>query len=189
LGNGGPLGSNGIPAQKYLSPLSETDGEALLAELQVVVPGRNDGFLGKPDGFWDGAETDSLALGKVREEQAELRGHLLAGRAIAECSICGAALPARLLIAGHIKPRSQCSEVERRNYRTAAMLICSLGCDVLFEWGYIVVDGTGRVRPSKSPETPAVKAAVAELTGNTCLAFNRDTSHNFAEHSRLVAEV
>jgi hypothetical protein len=68
------------------------------------------------------------------------------------------------------------------------MLICSLGCDVLFEWGYIVVDGSGMVRPARIPETVAVSAAVGAVCGNTCLAFSEDTSQNFAAHASLVAE-
>ncbi|MDQ0757307.1 HNH endonuclease [Arthrobacter sp. B3I4] len=146
---------------------------------------RGDGSLGRPDSFWGGAETDRTALRKVRAEQAHLRQHLLQGRAHGRCSICAAELPARLLVAGHIKPRSRCSENERLDYLSAAMLVCNLGCDALFEWGYIVVDGAGIVRPARAPETLAVKASVDALLGRTCLAFNAHTSVNFATHASL----
>ncbi len=186
-GNSGPLGSNGIPAQKYLSRLSAEEGVALLDELKVMLPLSEEGLLGRPPGFWDGAETDSEALVKIRKEQGELRHKLLRGRSNADCAVCGSTLPARLLIAGHIKPRSKCTDDERRDCR-AAMLVCNLGCDALFEWGYIVVDSGGRVRPSRTPETGSVKAAVSALSGRMCSAFNRHTSAKFAEHARLVAE-
>lgn len=184
-GNGGPLGANGIPAQKYLSPLSEEEGRALLSELDVVLPGEDEGLLGRPSDFWDGGETDSEALRKIRLEQADLRRNLLRGRSTAACAICGSTLPARLLLAGHIKPRSKCSEEERRDYRSA-MLVCSLGCDALFEWGYIIVDGHGRIDGSRRPETAFLQAAVTALVGKRCSAFNRHTSSKFAAHARPV---
>lgn len=186
-GNRGPLGANGIPAQKYLSRLSQEEGAALLAELNVILPVGEEGLLGRPPGFWDGAETDSEVMRKLRNEQDDLRRNLLQGRTSADCSICGALLPARLLIAGHIKPRSKCSDEERRDYQSA-MLICSLGCDALFEWGYIVVDTTGKVRPSRTPETEALQVAVESISGKRCSAFNRYTSEKFKAHARLVSE-
>lgn len=186
-GAGGPLGANGIPAQKYLSALSEEEGEALLSELKVILPLSEDGLLGRPLGFWDGAETDSEVLVKIRKEQGDLRRKLLQGRAAADCSICGVLLPANLLVAGHIKPRSECTDEERRDYHSA-MLVCSLGCDALFEWGYIVVDSAGKVRPSRRAETEALQAAVTALSGKKCSAFNLHTLEKFAAHARLVSQ-
>lgn len=185
-GNGGPLASDGIPARKYLSPLSEKEGQALLAELKVPLPVRDEGLLGRPSSFWDGDETDGDALVKIRKEQRDLRRGLLRGRPTADCAICGAMAPARLLIAGHIKPRSKCTDAERRDYRSA-MLVCNLGCDALFEWGYIVVDGTGRVCTGRKAETETLRAAVAAVAGKMCSAFNRHTSGKFAAHARLVS--
>lgn len=184
-GNGGPLGTNGIPAQKYLSPLSKEEGEALLAALGVWLPSENAGLLGKPSSYWSGDETDGEALVKIRQEQGELRRGLLRGRNVADCSICGTTLPARLLIAAHIKPRSKCTDEERRDYQSA-MLVCDLGCDALFEWGYIVVDSTGIVCPKRAPETESVRIAVTALTGKNCSAFNPHTSSKFEAHARNV---
>lgn len=48
LGQKGPLNINGEPARKYLSPLSETDGLSLLAELKISVPVLDDGLMGRP---------------------------------------------------------------------------------------------------------------------------------------------
>lgn len=184
-GNGGPLGSDGIPARKYLSPLSEQEGQALLTELNVPLPVREEGLLGRPFSFWDGDETDGEALVKIRQEQGALRRGLLRGRHVADCSICGATLPARLLIAGHIKPRSECTDEEKRDPH-AAMLVCNLGCDALYEWGYIVVDSTGTVRSNRGAETESVRVAVAALTGKICSAFNPHTSSKFEAHARNV---
>ena len=189
LGQRGPLNVNGEPARKYLSPLSETDGLALLAELNVSPLITDEGLMGRPADSWGGDETDVLSLRTIRAEQSELKRHLLRGRLTAECSICGEELPKRLLIAGHIKPRSKCSEDERKDFRAAAMLVCNLGCDALFEWGYVVVDGGGKVRPGRGPETQRVKVAVTAVSGKSCLAFNKATSGNFAQHARLVFDL
>lgn len=183
LSNGGPLNINSEPSQKYLSPLSREEGQKLLAELDVSPP--DEGFMGRPIDSWGGEETDTVKLATLRAEQSELRRHLLDGRFTAECSICGRAFPARLLIAGHIKPRSICTEEERKDFGSVAMLICNLGCDALFEWGYLIVDASGTVRAGKSPETAGVKEAVLEVAGNDCLAFNVRTASTFAAHSHL----
>lgn len=185
-GASGPLGANGIPAQKYLSPLSEEEGKALLNELNVALPEEDGSLLGRPGDSWDGGETDREALNKIRLEQSALRRKLLRGRALADCSLCGNTLPARLLIAGHIKPRSKCTEEERRDYRSA-MLICNLGCDALFEWGYVVVNEYGLICDSMLAETVELQTAVTALTGRRCTAHDSNTAGKFADHARLAS--
>ena len=76
----------------------------------------------------------------ARREQAALRDRLLGGKAFAQCGVCGRAIPRALLIAGHIKRRESCNPNEKRD-PNVAMLVCSLGCDALFEHGYISVQG------------------------------------------------
>lgn len=188
VGPKAPLNMRGVPQQKYLSALSEDDGSALLEELGLPTPGTGTvGLFGRPDEFWGGSETDEVALGEVRLEQSDLRRHLLQGRATAPCSICSEERPSRLLIAGHIKPRSECTEQERKDFRSVAMLVCSLGCDALFGWGYIVVDPSGRVRRGIQAETKDVEAAVDLLIGKSCIVHNEQTAPNFAAHAELTA--
>lgn len=45
--------------------------------------------------------------------------------------------PRRLLVAAHIKPRSQCSDTERIDFDNIGMLACLLGYESLYEHGYI----------------------------------------------------
>lgn len=188
LGPGSPLNSRGQPQQKYLSALSEVDGLSLLSEVGLSVPSPTDESLfGRPDD-WGGGGTDEIALGTIRREQGDLRRSLLNGQTVALCSICGESRPAKLLIAGHIKPRSKCTEEERRNFQSVAMLICSLGCDALFEWGYIYVDVGGKVRRGCPAETDHVRDAVDLLIGKTCRAYDEFTASNFAVHAELVRE-
>lgn len=180
-----PFHSGARPAERFLSSLTEEEGYRLLDELEVELAVPDEGFMGRPDSWWNGQNTDVIALARLRTEQSDLRRYLLAGRAAAKCSVCGTLYPRSLLIAGHIKPRSLCTEDERRDFKASAMLICSVGCDALFEWGYIVVDDTGTVRVGKDPETSAVADAVAARTGKGCLAFSSNTAIAFKEHAKL----
>lgn len=188
-GSPGPFTFKGKPALKYASPLSEEEGLRLLQETGVSLPpdvANAESLLGRPATSWVGEETDEEALSTVRREQAHLRRHLLQGRTMAPCSICGEVLPARLLIAGHIKPRNLCTEEERADFAAAAMLICALGCDALFEWGYIVVDATGHVGPGRPAETKDLEAAMDRLVGKICTVHNASTATNFEAHRFLA---
>ena len=53
-------------------------------------------------------------------------------------------LPAELLVAAHIKPRNLCTEIERLDAHVAT-LMCVLGCDALFERGYLRVMDSGKL--------------------------------------------
>lgn len=171
---------------RFLSVLSEKDGLALLSELDLPAPSdAADSLFGRLD-EWDGGDTDQVSLGSVLREQANLRRHLLYSRPIAPCAICREERPARLLVAAHIKPRSECSEEERKDFRSVAMLACSLGCDALFGWGYIYVDFDGKVRRGITAETSDVRDAVDLLVGKVCSAYNEDTAPNFKAHAESV---
>ncbi|WP_188539418.1 MrcB family domain-containing protein [Kocuria dechangensis] len=135
---------------------------------------------------WSGEETDAQAPATIRREQRELRRSLLKDRPTAPCALCGEVLPARLLIAGHIKPRSMCTEEERMDFTSAAMLVCALGCDALFECGYIVVDANGQVCRGRAAETKGLERAVDRLIGRTCTAHDVSTVANFEVHRCLV---
>ena len=65
------------------------------------------------------------------------------------------------------------------------MLICALGCDALFEWGYIVVTTDGHMEPGTPAETPALETAVAKLTGERCTAYDEVTAPSFALHRQM----
>jgi hypothetical protein len=185
LGNGGPFTVSGGPAQKYLSPLSSADGERLLDEARLVLDDDDDSLFGLPASLWGGDFTDAEAVATVRKEQGELREYLLQRRTIAPCDLCGRRLPKGLLVAAHIVPRSLSSDEERRDFATIAMLACALGCDALFEWGYIVVDASGTIRSGIKPPTPELRTAVAELEGRPCAAHKANTATRFATHANL----
>jgi hypothetical protein len=126
-------------------------------------------------------DTDRVVLAKARAEQARLRDYLLPrGATTAHCSLCGRLLPRDLLVAAHIIPRSQLDHGERMQFDRIAMLACLLGCDELFELGYLTVDdeGTIRIRDVDSELTPIL----AELAGRRCAAHDDKTAAAFAAH-------
>lgn len=160
LGGGGPLTVGGVPAQKYLSPLNAKDGQLLLGEAGIAAEGDEDSFFGLPASSWGGGSTDAEVIAKVRKEQGKLREYLLEGRTLAPCDLCGRALPKGLLVAAHIVPRSLSTEEERGEFAAIAMLACALGCDALFEWGYVVVDASGAIRQGIKAPTQELQTAV-----------------------------
>lgn len=181
-GSPGPLDTTGDPGRRYVSPLSSEEGVRLLAAVGVQVD-EVESLFGLPV-EWAGEATDAAAFGRVRMEQAELRAHLLAGFASAPCALCGRVLPARLLIAAHIAPRHALSDEQRRRFDEVAMLVCALGCDALFEWGYVTVDGGGIVRAGTDAPTDDLRSAVAGLVGKRCAKFNASTAPLFAERRK-----
>lgn len=183
----GPFNAAGKPYQRYITELSEEEGQALLAECGVTAPQTSAGSLrGLPGSVFGVEEPDKKTLTTIRMEQAHLRKHLLRGRLKAPCALCGEDLPARLLSAGYIKPRSHLTEEERMDYAGSAMLTCALSCDALYEWGYIVVGADGGIHAGQPAETERVRNAVDRLVGRHCTAFNEQTQARFAENEELM---
>jgi hypothetical protein len=157
---------------------SPSDGKRVVQE--------SDGsLLGLPETRWDPEETDSEVLGTVRREQAHLRRHLLSGQTEGTCAICGRLLPAQLLIAAHIVPRRLLDHAGRRDFGSAAMLACVLGCDALFEWGYVAVDEAGRIVSARPAETGQLRELVHAVVGRECTAYSTVTNARFAQHRDL----
>ena len=76
-----------------------------------------------------------------RAEQRLLRAARLSGRRRKPpCATwCGHALPAACVSPRRVKTaQAYCTEEERHDFaHNVAMLLCALGCDALFEWGYV----------------------------------------------------
>jgi hypothetical protein len=101
----------------------------------------------------------------TRKEQAFLRKHLFQGRDHGTCFVCGQELPVELLVTAHIKRRADCSDEERRDLRNIVAM-CLLGCDALFERGYLaVVDGKLDVRPHLAANCSGLSAILGRLRG------------------------
>lgn len=129
------------------------------------------------------AVLDGTAQVTTRKEQAELRRLLLRGRTAADCDLCGHEFPQELLRAAHIKRRALCTDEERNDLRNVAMLACTIGCDSLFEWGYVGVDEAGVIRSSLEDGLRGkLRDHLDELHGRTCGAHGPDSQTYFAWH-------
>lgn len=123
----------------------------------------------------------------ARAEQSKLRKLLLArGNS---CAICGKKLPNDLLVAAHIKKRSECTDSEKGDLSNIAMLACKLGCDALYEHGYLVVNEDGIVEAGKNliPSNSHVVIGSGRI-GNRCMAHGPSTEKYFSWHRGKFSE-
>jgi hypothetical protein len=124
--------------------------------------------------------TNRQVIAQGRKEQAKLRDHLLQGRTEMPCDLCGRVLPAQFLVAAHIVPRSDLNDNERIQFDRIAMVACVLGCDRLFESGFLTVDEEGMVW-SKAIDGD-LGPVLAELESRRCSAHTAGTAPAFAVH-------
>jgi hypothetical protein len=108
-----------------------------------AVYARRGGSTTAPDGPTDGTHTTSW-----RREHPYLKRRLveLAGDT---CGLCGHEFPPPFLVGAHIKKRAYCTEEERKDFDNVGMLACVLGCDSLFERGYVAVGENGKILVSE----------------------------------------
>ncbi|MGF7033472.1 hypothetical protein J2T17_004420 [Paenibacillus mucilaginosus] len=129
---------------------------------------------------WDD-ELDGQTTTTYHRDQLSLRESLLADRTEAPCIICGDIFPEDLLWAAHLKKRSVCTEEEKKDHANVAKLMCKMGCDDLYEKGYLgVVEG--KIRPFRRSSLPVVAERLNSLSGRTCSAWNDKTSVYFKWH-------
>jgi hypothetical protein len=128
------------------------------------------------------ADTDRTTLGNARKEQAKLRNHLLGDATHSRCALCGVMLPKDLLVAAHIVPRRKLGHDERVQFERIAMLACVLGCDGLFELGYLTVDEGGVICIDGSGDAGELTPILEGYAGRRCTAHNGDTAAAFAAH-------
>ncbi|MFJ6389003.1 hypothetical protein ACIQJT_15485 [Streptomyces sp. NPDC091972] len=115
--------------------------------------------------------SDAAADAQRRAEQGRLKKALLPGTE-GECALCGRTLPRAFLVAAHIKKRAACSEEERWDLNNIAMLACLLGCDSLFEHGFVAVEEGGQLRISPvAASAPPVAKYIAEHLADRSVAW------------------
>ena len=127
--------------------------------------------------------TDSIAERRVRREQRLLRRALGLRNGSNTCSLCGRTYPDQLLVAAHIKKRSECTREERVDIPAIAMVACSLGCDALFESGYICVNADGVIEAKNRHDTEEhIRELTAKLHGRALAGYNSKSAQYFAWH-------
>lgn len=173
-----------LSANRQGAAVKDPGTEALFA-LAATGPREDGPPMSEADGAE--AETDALRSVFVRREQARLRRLKFGGAEEIKCAICRRTLPSRIVHAAHIKRRAAAGYTERMDLANI-MGACTLGCDSLFEFGFIYVDRDGLIRVA--PAVPPALAAVAsDLAGELCDAFCPASADYFEYHRAEIANV
>jgi len=137
--------------------------------------------------------TDALRTTTIRLEQSRVRKKLFGKRTTSACDLCRRELPIDLLVAAHVKARARCSEAERRDVQGNILALCVLGCDGLFERGYVAVENGIIVAGPRRPTTSTVETLLSELKALPSPSWNAARFPYFAahhsHHSELVRRV
>lgn len=179
----GPVTSGGALRNGYFFSIDADRGREMLqqAGLETTSGGIGAGWKDSdPTEAYNGGATDRWAMVAVRVEQRFLRDQQLQRRG-SSCSLCGRSLPKELLAAAHIKPRWACSELERMDTFNVSMLACLLGCDALFELGYVVISEEGIIELG-SRDTGKIGDRLGGIVGLLCGAHSDQSKQYFAWH-------
>src|SRR5207248_955908 len=87
-------------------------------------------------------------------------------------------------VAAHVKPRGKCNYAERRDLSNS-VLMCKLGCDPLFERGYIVVK-EGEIRVGKRSNLQPAPEYIQRLVGSTTPEYRAANAKYFAWKTKSV---
>ena len=97
-------------------------------------------------------------------------------------------MPTELLHAAHIKQRSECTKKEKTD-PNIVMPLCKLGCDDLFEQGFILINSKGRIKKnSNTLISKDLDLHLESLVELECTSFNKNTApyfkHRYASNSK-----
>ena len=127
--------------------------------------------------------TDMDATVMARKEQYLLRKLLNGNKKVNTCGICLQEYPVQFIAAAHIKKRATCDFNERINVNIV-MPMCKMGCDQLYEIGYISVAEGKVIDLHKGPTSAAVAAYLEDIVGNECHYYTEKTISFFEAHRK-----
>ncbi|MFJ3383392.1 hypothetical protein ACIPNL_04445 [Curtobacterium sp. NPDC090221] len=184
---GWPFSRSGAVKQVYLTEVDGSLADWLLSEVGLRVDVAQ--LSAWPDQVGDVQieyRGDRRVVVNARGEQSLLRKHLFGDDLLATCALCGRDLPVAMLVTAHIKRRADTSRAERGRTDTV-MPACLIGCDSLFELGYVTVARGGTVErgPRRTPMTDDLARALDALIGRTCSVWSEATEQHFAHHRRF----
>jgi hypothetical protein len=128
-------------------------------------------------------EMNGLILAVRRKEHAKLKKLKFGARTEITCDLCGRTVPRRIVRAAHIKRRSECHYPEHLDVNNI-MAACTLGCDELFEHGFVYVDSAGVIQLSDRcrASTELTTFAERDLATRRCAAHGPYSESYFAYH-------
>ncbi|HCL3985306.1 TPA: hypothetical protein N2C06_004463 [Pseudomonas aeruginosa] len=126
---------------------------------------------------------DGVGSAPTRGEHRYIVDHLFGKNAEGSCSICGGVFPRSMLVASHIKKRSACSRDEKLDVQNVATAMCRLGCDPLFELGFISVLEGKVVRHPSRIGSELISSYIDKLVGRPVIAWTKKTQKYFQWHA------
>ncbi len=130
------------------------------------------------------ASLNKETITRRRTEQYILRNYLTNNKENCECAICQKDYPIKFLATAHIKKRKDCSDEEKRDLNIV-MPACHLGCDKIYEEGYIYIeDGIIQSNLAKKNTTQHLKKYITEIEKNQCVYFKEETAQYFKFHAK-----
>ena len=127
-------------------------------------------------------ETDGSATRPTRNEHRFIVKHLFKGLVTGTCCICLNDYPRNMLVAAHIKKRASCDRKEKLDIENIAAPMCRMGCDPLFEFGYISVKNGAVVRHPSLEAPAAISSYIDGVLGNVVPAWSQKTKKYFQWH-------
>jgi hypothetical protein len=125
---------------------------------------------------------DKETVVRRRTEQHILKKYLFNNAGTGSCALCRQEFPITFLTTAHIKKRSECTDEEKRDMNIV-MPACNLGCDILYEKGYLLVrDGIVRENIGIKPVSTALRNYVSKQNEKECAVFNGDRAGYFKHH-------
>lgn len=126
---------------------------------------------------------DGKRLMAYRREQRRLKELKFGDATEVTCDLCGRVLPRRFVRAAHVKRRADCEYPEQLKLENI-MAACALGCDEVFEHGYIYVDDDGKIKPGPRCDVFPVVRGFVELTfaDRECRAYSASSKPFFEYH-------
>jgi hypothetical protein len=77
----------------------------------------------------------------------------------------------------------ECTEKQRRDAENVVFPLCMLGCDALYEQGFVSVNCEGKVVATARPSLPVkLKRRLEQIDGRRCDAWTKTNKDYFAWH-------
>jgi len=126
-------------------------------------------------------ETEVEITSSRRLEQGFLKKILFGKKIIGTCAGCKKEFPVSYLITAHIKKRAFCELPERKDINVV-MPMCKMGCDEIYEKGYISVLNGVFVDMLKTPNSSELQKYIEQIINTSCDFYNQKTKSYFEWH-------
>jgi hypothetical protein len=170
-------GFNVLRPEQSTSVLKEFDLESEIF-LEEISKETYDDVISKLEAL---EETEAEIITKRRLEQGYLKRNLFGKKIIGTCAGCKNDYPVSYLITAHIKKRSFCEPNERKDLNVV-MPMCKMGCDEIYEKGYICVSNGVFIDMKRLPSSPQLQHYINQISETKCEYYNVQTKVYFDWH-------